>query len=92
MVLGILCGALWLLKRKGMVQTSFRRSFARAAGEPRLEVIDRLSLSPQHSVHLIRVADRILLVGLSPGGCNLLENTSLKSASMAAGSELRREA
>ena len=89
MVLGILCGALWVLKRKGLVQTAFRRTSSRS-GEPRLEVIDRLSLTPQHSVHLIRVADRTLLVGLSPGGCNLLESSVSKN--MAIGSESRRDA
>jgi len=72
MVLAILCGGLWALRRKGFVQTTFRRP-ASKAGELRLEVLDRLALSSQHSVHLIRMADRVLLVGLSPGGCNLLE-------------------
>ena len=72
MVLGLLCGSLWLLKRKGFARTSFRRS-ARP-GQPRLEVLDRLALTPQHSLHLIRMADRTLLVGLSPQGCNLLES------------------
>ena len=71
-VLGLLCVSLWFLKRKGWARTSFRRP-ARA-GQPRLEVIDRLSLTPQHSLHLIRLADRTLLVGLSPQGCNLLES------------------
>jgi len=74
MVLGILCGGIWALKRKGWVQTNFRRTTS-SPGEPRLEVIDRLVLTPHHSVHLIRMADRVLLVGLSPGGCNLLEAT-----------------
>src|SRR3979490_1907746 len=72
LVLGLLCGSLWLLKRKGLVRTGFRRPSR--PGQPRLEVIDRLTLTPQHSVHLIRVADRTLLVGLSPQGCNLLES------------------
>ena len=72
MVLGLLCGSLWLLKRKGLVRTGFRGP-ARP-GQPRLEVIDRLALTPQHSLHLIRMADRTLLVGLSPQGCNLLES------------------
>jgi len=69
--LGLLWGCLWLLKRKGYVRTSLRRP-ARP-GQPRLEVIDRLALTPQHSLHLVRLADRTLLVGLSPQGCNLLE-------------------
>lgn len=71
-VLGLLSGSLWLLKRKGWARTGFRRS-ARP-GQPRLEVIDRLALTPQHSLHLVRLADRTLLVGLSPQGCNLLES------------------
>jgi len=72
MVLGLLCGSLWLLKRKGFVRGGFRRP--PQPGQPRLEVIDRLALTPQHSLHLIRMADRTLLVGLSPQGCNLLES------------------
>jgi flagellar biosynthetic protein FliO len=71
-LLGILCGGLWLLKRKGYAYSSVRR--ARAEGQPRLEVIDRLALTPHHSLHLVRLADRTLLVGLSPSGCNLLES------------------
>jgi flagellar biosynthetic protein FliO len=71
-VLGLLCGSLWLLKRKGWVRTTLRRPSL--PGQPRLEVIDRLALTPQHSLHLIRMADRTLLVGLSPQGCNLLES------------------
>ncbi|MGD1094783.1 MAG: flagellar biosynthetic protein FliO [Bryobacteraceae bacterium] len=70
-ILAVLCGGLWVLKRKGWAQTTMRRS--RADGQPRLEVIDRLTLTPHHSLHLIRLADRTLLVGISPNGCNLLE-------------------
>lgn len=70
-VLGALFAALWLLKRKGWARTVSRG--ARADGSPRLEVIDRLALTPHHSLHLVRLADRTLLVGISPNGCNLLE-------------------
>jgi flagellar biosynthetic protein FliO len=71
-ILGVLCGGVWLLKRKGWAQTAMRRR--RSDSEPRLEVIDRLVLTPHHSLHLVRLADRTLLVGLSPNGCNLLES------------------
>jgi flagellar biosynthetic protein FliO len=70
-ILAVLCGGMWILKRKGWAQTTMRRS--RADGQPRLEVIDRLTLTPHHSLHLVRLADRTLLVGISPNGCNLLE-------------------
>lgn len=71
LVLGALCTMVWLLKRKGWAQG--RVSNSRDA-RVKLEVIGRLALTPQHSVHLIRLADRVLLVGLSPNGCNVLES------------------
>jgi len=69
-VLGILAGSLWLLKRKGLIRTSIRY---RGSGKPPLELIDRLSLTPHHSLHLVRLADRTILIGLSPNGCALLD-------------------
>jgi flagellar biogenesis protein FliO len=47
----------------------------RAAGSnPRqLESIERLPLTPHHSLHLVRVEDRTVLVAVSPGGCSLLD-------------------
>lgn len=71
-VLGVLCGGVWLLKRKGYASPRLRRQ--NGAGHPRLEVLDRLALTPQHSLHLVRLADRTMLIGLSPNGCNLLES------------------
>ncbi|MCL6507340.1 MAG: flagellar biosynthetic protein FliO [Bryobacteraceae bacterium] len=47
---------------------------ARASGpRTRMERIERLMLSPQHSLHLVRVAGRALLVGVSPAGIQVLE-------------------
>jgi flagellar biosynthetic protein FliO len=80
-VLGVLCGGLWVLKRKGWARTASRRGAD--DGLPRLEIVDRLPLTPQHSLHLVRLADRTLLIGLSPNGCNLLESTSSTIASPA---------
>ena len=74
-VLGLLCAALWALKRKGWAHTGLRRK--RDEGTPRLEVIDRLPLTQHHSLHLVRLADRTLLIGLSPQGCNLLESAPI---------------
>jgi flagellar biosynthetic protein FliO len=77
-VLGLLCGALYVLKQKGWARTGLRRT--RDNGQPRLEVIDRLPLTQHHSLHLVRMADRMLLIGLSPNGCNLLESSQGASA------------
>jgi flagellar biogenesis protein FliO len=82
LVLGSLCALVWVMKRKGWARVGGAgvgwlrgRSFTPRNSQAQLEVIERLVLTPQHSVHLIRLADRILLVGLSPNGCNLLEST-----------------
>lgn len=86
LVLGSLCALVWVMKRKGWARVGGAvggagvgwlrgRSFTARNSQAQLEVIERLVLTPQHSVHLIRLADRVLLVGLSPNGCNLLEST-----------------
>ncbi len=79
-VLGGLCVAVWALKRKGWARMGPMKSRgSRGGAQPRLEVIDRLVLTPNHSLHLVRLEDRTLLVGLSPNGCNLLETGSSTS-------------
>ena len=84
-VLALLFGALWSAKLQGLpARTGLRRK--RDEGAPRLEVIDRLPLTQHHSLHLVRLADRTMLIGLSPNGCNLLE-----SAQIALPSAVRQE-
>ncbi len=72
LVLGTLCGGVWLLKRKGLAYSRLRRP--NGAAHQRMEVIDRLALSQHHSLHLVRLGDRTLLVGISPNDCKLLES------------------
>lgn len=86
LVLGALGALVWALKRKGWAKSNWAQSNwakTRISGsrelQTQLEVLGRLSLTPQHSVHLIRLADRVLLVGLSPGGCNVLETAPAAS-------------
>ena len=43
----------------------------RAAPSERLE---RLPLGPQHTLHLVRLGETVLLVASSPGGCALVES------------------
>lgn len=71
LVFALLGGLLWFLKRRGLA--SLPLSPRRNAGTRRLEVLERASLTPQHSVHLIRVFDRVLLIGTAPSACTLLE-------------------
>ena len=40
----------------------------------KLEVLERVALGPQHSIHLVRVGDRQVLIGTSPSSCQVLES------------------
>jgi flagellar biogenesis protein FliO len=39
----------------------------------RMQTIERLALTPQHSLHLVNVSGRVLLIAVSPGGCSVLD-------------------
>jgi len=68
-VFGLLWLALWLLRRRG----SLRVGFPRGRSSPGLlESRGRLSLSPQHSVFVIRAGKRDLVVATHPAGVTLL--------------------
>jgi len=68
-VLSLLAGSLWWLRRKGLA-----RYVPRGRGRETLQAVERLSLGPQHALHLVRLAGRGLLVGTSPAGCAVLES------------------
>lgn len=70
-VLALLGGTLWWLRSRGAIAGA---GLVRLGGEKRLRSIERLPLTPQHSLHLVRFAGRALLVSSSPGGCTLLES------------------
>lgn len=72
LVLGLLGAALWLLRRKGVAKINMK--FARRTASGRhLEIVDRIALTAHHSLHLVRVEDRTILIGVSPQGCAQLE-------------------
>jgi flagellar biogenesis protein FliO len=78
LVFGLLAAALWALRRRGFVPRAGIRRTRKAAG--RLQAIERLALSPQHTLHLVRVANRALLIGAHSSGCTLLESMPLGAA------------
>jgi flagellar biogenesis protein FliO len=86
-VLLLLAACLWWLRRKGLVRHS-------SGGSPKhaLQAVERLTLGPQHSMHLVRLANRGLLVGTSPAGCAVLESfewSNLESRPPAGVAEVR---
>lgn len=69
-VFGLLAAAVYLLgRRRGL--PLLRLPGRRGTGD--MEVLDRLYLTPQHSLHVVRVGKRGLLISLHPGGSSLLD-------------------
>jgi flagellar biogenesis protein FliO len=75
-VLGLLGGTLYWLRSRGAVSFG-GRGFGRPANR-RMQSIERLPLTAQHSLHLVSVAGRTLLIAVSPGGCSLLGDADLR--------------
>ena len=72
-VFALLGGMLWLLRSKGLA--TFRFNPKSLGKGKQLELVERLPLTPTHSIHLVRFAGRTLLIGVAPGGCTLLERS-----------------
>jgi flagellar biogenesis protein FliO len=64
-LLGLL---LWISRRKGAIFGAHRAK----PGLRTLELLERVPLSANHSVHLLRVGNRTLLVGTHSSGLTLL--------------------
>lgn len=77
LVAALLAGTLAWLRRGGFAGTVGSRLHLR---RPRkLEMLDRLSLTPQHSLHLVRLGNRTILLGRSPSGLALLDTAEGRS-------------
>lgn len=70
-VLGLLAGSLWWLRRRGIAYIATPRR--RAPGV--LQNVERLQLSATVTLHLVRVADRAILIAASPSGCQVVESS-----------------
>jgi len=74
----LLAGSLLFLRDKGMA--GFRLKAGGAAAGRQLQSIERLPLTSQHSLHLIRVYGRTVLIAVSPGGCSVLDGSAWTNA------------
>ncbi len=77
LVAALLAGTLLWLRRKGFAGAAGRLLGVRRPRQ--LEMLDRLSLTPQHSLHLVRLGNRTLLLGRSPSGLALLDTAEGRS-------------
>jgi flagellar biogenesis protein FliO len=67
LVVALLSGGLLVLKKRSA-------AFPGGTAQRHLEVVDRVSLGPHHSLHLVRAGGRLLLVATAPNSCQLLDH------------------
>jgi flagellar biogenesis protein FliO len=76
LVLALLLGALWLLRRQGLagygLAAGLNGTSRRTTGR-RLRVVERLALTQQHSLHLVSIGDQLVVFATSPAGCQRME-------------------
>lgn len=71
--IGVVLALLWITLKVAHRRGRLRLHLPlRKHSERSLELIDRLALTPQHSVHSIRSGRQVLLVATYPGGIELL--------------------
>jgi len=76
-VFALLLGSLWWLKKRGLATVAF--SPGRSVKTRRVEVLERVPLTPQHALHVVRVAGKVVLIGTAPSGCTLLDDSLSES-------------
>ena len=69
LVFGLLWAALWALRKKGAVRFQGPKS---PAPRDLFQLRGRLTLTPQHSVHCVRIGQRDFVLGVHPSGITLL--------------------
>jgi flagellar biogenesis protein FliO len=77
LVFVLLGWALWKFRRPvGPMGSLWRKP---AGGVRALETVGRLTLTPQHALHLVRVHGREIVVATHPQGCTLMSEKSVMS-------------
>jgi flagellar biogenesis protein FliO len=71
-VFALLGGLLFVLKKRGMA--SLPLVGRRGTGQRRMEVLERVPLTPQHTIHLVRVSGKVVLIGTAPSSCTILDS------------------
>jgi flagellar biogenesis protein FliO len=85
LVFSLLGGALWALRRGGNIR--FRGlAGKRVRGNTKSMVaVERLSLTPQHTLHVIRIYGQEVVVATHPQGCSVVTTVATPVAERAIG-------
>jgi flagellar biogenesis protein FliO len=81
-VLGILVTALYLLKQRGIARFTGIRKLGGA--DRIVKVVERIPLTAQHTMHLVQIGHRRVLISSSPGSCQLITEISEQDTSQEA--------
>lgn len=73
LVLLLLTATLWLLRRRGLVTVNTVIA-KRLSKQKLMQVVERMPLTANHSLHLVRIQDRVILIGVSPSGCHQIDS------------------
>jgi flagellar biogenesis protein FliO len=71
-VMGLLLVSLQRLRHRGLA--GFGSGVRLRRSNRQLQVVEKLPLTPQHSLHVVRMGHRSLLIAASPSGCALLKS------------------
>jgi flagellar biosynthetic protein FliO len=72
LVLVLLVAFLWAMRRRGLASFNFALTKSMAK-QKAMQVVERLPLTAHHSLHLVRVEDRVILIGVSPSTCTQID-------------------
>jgi flagellar biogenesis protein FliO len=84
LVFSLLGAVLWALRRGGRISI---QGFARKrllGSTKEMASLERLSLTPQHTLHRVRVCGREILVATHPQGCTVLTEQAPMERAMSA--------
>jgi hypothetical protein len=78
LVFSLLGAALWALRRSGRVSFQGFLARKRVLGQQgrSMVAVERLALTPQHSLHIVRINGREVVVATHPQGCTVVTETS----------------
>ena len=77
-VLGLLVTAIYLLKQRGIAR--FRGIRGLSTPDRIVKVVERIPLTAQHTMHLVQIGQRRVLISSSPGSCQLITEISEQDA------------
>jgi flagellar biogenesis protein FliO len=79
LVFALLGLTLWKLRR-GSATTFYRPWRKSAKPERSIERVERIALTPQHALHLVRVEGREIVVATHPHGCTLIDPAARRAS------------